>query len=161
MGMRTDEPADSAHGDRLNIAYAAGIFDGEGCIMINMGKRKNRPATSKASPRYCIRASVSNTDYLLLQRFKDTFNGSIQTPKRLQAHHAQGWTWYVTSKQAEIFLMRIRPYLLVKYRQVALALEFQSNIQKGRKQLTADDLAMRESFRMAISSLNQRKAVPR
>ncbi len=69
------------------IAWAAGVFEGEGCIYI----LKCRP--------HCANLQVSMTDLDILQRLQQLFGGNIYEKKKQQPHHKPLWTWQLARKK--------------------------------------------------------------
>ena len=82
------------------IAWAAGIFEGEGSINIV----PNRPS--------CASLQVSMTDLDILERLQDIFGGNIYTKVKQKSQHKQGWTWQIARK-ADIYatLEKLLPWL--------------------------------------------------
>ena len=72
------------------VAWAAGIFEGEGSINII----PNRPS--------CASLQVSMTDLDILERLQDIFGGYIYTKQKQKPHHKQGWTWQM-SRKADVY----------------------------------------------------------
>lgn len=121
-----------------DLAYVAGIVDGEGWIGI-----------SKNNTSFTTRVSVVNTNLDLLNWLVDHFGGSIyHYPKRPRCK--QYARWYVSSIQAVEFLSDILSYLKVKKTQakIAIALEdmkIHFSIRRGKVHdsdylILADDL---------------------
>jgi hypothetical protein len=72
---------------REEIAWAAGLFEGEGCIayaeQITSGKRYGYP-----------RVSLAMTDLDVLEHFKQVLGfGNITPQRRYAAHHKPSWVW--------------------------------------------------------------------
>jgi hypothetical protein len=87
----------------MNIAYAAGVFDGEGCVQFTRCRTTVYP-----------RVLVTNTNLELLHFFKDTFGGDIQPLSKRQANWKQGYYWRLSWALAVDFLNQISPWLIVK-----------------------------------------------
>ena len=68
------------------LAWAAGIFEGEGSINII----PNRPS--------CASLQVAMTDLDILVRLQDIFGGYIYEKKKQKTHHKKSWTWQLTRK---------------------------------------------------------------
>ncbi len=78
-----------------DLAWAAGIVDGEGCISLHTVKAKHGSC-------YVLRLSVTNTSLLMLKRLVEIFGGgNIISQKKYADHHKNRWHWQVCSKQAE------------------------------------------------------------
>ena len=126
------------------LAYAAGILDGEGCVSLE--KTNGRP--NKRGYRISLFAVVSNTNESLLQWLKDKFGGQVRQYKRREDRKAC-WVWRICAQQAAGFLEAVRPYLIVKSSEVDLALEFQKEKVAGQP-LTdkQDELQVSQYLRM-------------
>lgn len=121
-----------------DIAYLAGIIDGEGTI----GSRRTGPEPYTA---YVLYLQIANTDYRLMRWCEEKFGAKIQHGgKRQKEHHKQGWAacWYASYAKEVIRL--IEPYLKLKHEQALIALDFptdKSRVPEKRQRLF---LALRE-----------------
>ena len=99
-----------------DLAWAAGIIDGEGCITLY----KSRTNTGTA---YVMKMTVTNTSMSMLQRLQTLFAcGYIGYKCRYSLRHKPCAIWEVTTKNAEQVLRLIQPYLFVKAEECQLAL---------------------------------------
>lgn len=111
-----------------DLAWTAGIIDGEGSIFVMRQKRKDR----ERDTNFILRVSVQSTDpYMtkeLLKMFPDGAEFSVQRER------GQGWSdtlkWQLNGKKAARFLKEIMPFLRVKQEQAKLAIEFQDTTKK-------------------------------
>lgn len=111
---------------KVDLAYAAGIIDGEGCITIQ--KKKNK---TDIRPHASLLVAVASTDEWLCNWLKFAFGGSAcQGNTKTKAGNTV-WYWQITTRQAGEFLQLILPYLKMKRPQAELALQFQSNKRCG------------------------------
>jgi hypothetical protein len=120
-----------SHGP-LFLAWAAGFFDGEGSVFVEIAKNKN----TRRGIRNLLTASVTQTSTPCLNLFKKYFGGSIAsiTPNRRQhMNNSVCYMWRVRSKDALAFLEAIAPYVVVKKEQVELALQYPLTSADGRK----------------------------
>ncbi len=100
--------------NELEIAYLAGIFDGEGCISIVW--RDNPLNTSVA-----LRCEVGMTDLHPLSLFQRIFGGSIK--RRVPTgNYKLLYHWQINYRRAETLLHALEPYLTVKKEKANLAL---------------------------------------
>ena len=84
-----------------SIEWAAGLFEGEGCIT-NMDNKRGR--------KVC---KMQMTDLDVLQTFQEVVGmGGIVGPNKIyKEHHKPSWTWSITGKQDIIkFLSTMLPY---------------------------------------------------
>ena len=63
-----------------NIAWAAGLLEGEGYIYPNRIYRS-------------VRLGMTQTDLDVLTKLRDTFGGKISPRKKQQPHHKDAWEW--------------------------------------------------------------------
>lgn len=103
-----------------DLAWAAGFFDGEGCVDIN------------ATNGVCgsIRALLANTSLAGVERMQALFGGSIRTYRRTTGNHVY-YTWSVSATRAAAFYTAVLMYAVVKREQIEIALAYQSR-RKGR-----------------------------
>lgn len=80
-----------------DIAWAAGLFEGEGCI-------HNRASHS-------IAVSINMTDKDVLEKLSGIYGGKITDLKVRQEHWKPSWIWYLYGANAKDFLNDIMPYL--------------------------------------------------
>jgi hypothetical protein len=97
------------------LAYAAGLFDGEGSISL-VRQNNNR----SHSPQ----VSVASNDCEVLVWFQKRFGGSIVTKQPRKPTHSVSYDWRLTDRRALTFLRIIRPYLVIerKIRRIDLLL---------------------------------------
>ena len=134
-------------------AWAAGLFDGEGCIMIKRDYNKLRVTFS-------LRLILTNNHVGALEKFKTIVGGigSIRQWSR-DGRKNPTWDWRVASKQAEFVLKLLLPYLVVKHEQAELALLSRKYQQKVGAYKLNPNIDKIESLRLQISSLNQGRAL--
>jgi len=139
-----------------DLAYIAGIFDGEGCVCIL--KENQRKYTL-----FRIEASIQNTDLALVEYLKTCFGGYVGFRKLSSGKMFAKWC--LSCKSAVEFLEKIKPFLRIKKRQAELASEIYSitNLkkrsgirdEKGRIQkLTEEERNEVNSLRQEIKNLN-------
>lgn len=84
------------------LAWAAGLFEGEGSVRIN-------PPTRSNMGHLC--AQVSNTDPQIIEFFQSRWPGHAAPVKGLKAHHNPAWYWIIAAQRAAAFLRQIAPYV--------------------------------------------------
>lgn len=88
---------------QTDLAYAAGLIDGEGTITM---------IKKHASDKYrCSTVSMSSTTLELLVFMKERFNGCISNHKTYQSHHKKSYAWKVVNNDAIAALSLIVNYL--------------------------------------------------
>jgi len=104
------------------VAYAAGILDGEGCICITK-QRSDRH--HKRGYEMKLLVSIGNTDFSLLEWLRARFGGSIYSYSKSGNGRKPIGQWHLDSRKAIPFLKAVLPYLVIKQAQAELALDFQ------------------------------------
>lgn len=101
--------------DSEELAYAAGLFDGEGSITLTR-HRDNRTHSPQVS--------IASSDYEVVHWFQERFGGSIVTKQPRKSNHLVSYDWRLTDRRALKFLEFIRPYLVIerKIRRIDLLL---------------------------------------
>jgi hypothetical protein len=113
----------------MEIAYAAGLFDGEGYVRI---ARWEKPGSIHI--RYNVIGGIAVTYLPIIQALRDQFGGSINQNRhdlRNPKHRIQ-FTWHIASQTAATFFRQIVPYLIIKREEVELALRLQDDIDAGQ-----------------------------
>lgn len=119
----------------LQLAYLAGIFDGEGSIGIY----------KKQGKYFTARASVTMCDPIVPAMFQTWFGGSLTHYDATELHCGKE-QWSVSEGNGghlEVFLRAILPYLQTKESQVWFALHYLEN----RKNLVTEQLTLTPELR--------------
>lgn len=109
-------------------AYAAGLFDGEGCLQIRGGKKSRARAEWG---HYSLTANAANTALPVLLWMQERYGGSVFTKPRGVVGWRQAYYWIVCGKSAAAFLAKIEPYVIVKRDQVVAGLVFGETLDGG------------------------------
>lgn len=143
---------------QTELAYYAGLFDGEGCIHIA------RINTAKRNLSYQLVCRVSMYSLSTLEGFKLHFGGSIYCEKNHPTSNKYGllWSWSIFSNGAKDFLNQIKPYSQIKKTQLELALQFQANKSNGARKgiwgnapKTEGELAVEEAQYILMRNLKK------
>ena len=86
----------------IEIAWAAGLMEGEGCFYTFMGNG------GRSGPYIGI--NVTSTDRDVLEKLKGICGGNILS-KKTASNYKPAWQWQLYSKKAVPILSAIRPYL--------------------------------------------------
>lgn len=157
--------------DIPDLAYAAGIIDGEGCITIAKSPvYRNR---RQLNPQYQLRVAVVMTDPSACKWLHEKWPGGFSClhPERYNSRARKTYAWNLTANKAASFLGAIRPFLKIKHRQAMVAIQFQTScIQRiglrirdeqtgrfaaGNDLQSASRIRSKESAKALISRLNQ------
>jgi LAGLIDADG endonuclease len=118
--------------DDLFLAWAAGFFDGEGCVLVEMSKEKG----CKHGFRTSLHTTVTQTSLPCLQLYLERFGGGITTSEN-KTPSGRRWAvqyrWSVRNENALNFLKQIQPYVVVKKEQVDAALKYALYDANGKK----------------------------
>lgn len=136
-----------------NIIWAAGVIDGEGCILLKKVK-------GGKNDLHTLDLEVSMTDYHAVKKLHEIFGiGSFRPSRRKkkQANHRQAWRWVCTSNDAMEVIELVLPYLIVKREQAELATKFSELKKKhpGRKGLSQEEVNIREEMFLKMKELKQ------
>ena len=100
-----------------NIAYIAGLFDGEGSITYKQYMRK-RKHQKKAYPTWSIRMEISITDESVLRWIHEILQVGTVNPKRYKTKYTVGWKkqwrWRCQFRDAYFVARLLWPYAHVK-----------------------------------------------
>jgi hypothetical protein len=130
------------------LCYAAGIFDGEGCICIS----KKRAAKSSGGYNYRLRVTVSQNHLDTLIDFQNFVGipGYLYPIRRSLNQNRDAFQLIFDGDKAAKLLEMLQPYLLRKAPEAAVALQYQRtcdvNVRAGRAGFSAAVWALRESF---------------
>lgn len=87
---------------KTELAWAAGMIDGDGCITLT----RSKSAFGKPT------LVVDNTDESIIRELARLFGGSIVIKKRYQTHHRQAWSWRrYGAQQVRANLKAVLPYM--------------------------------------------------
>lgn len=130
-----------------NLAWAAGLIDGEGNISIQ--KCSYRNAAGVKTPCYCLILRVKMTHRATIERLHSLFRrGTVSHCRRRSARHRDSFNWQVGGADAHVVLAAILPFLFTKRGEANLAMEFRRLPigRHGSRPLSKAMLAEREEF---------------
>ena len=140
----------------LDIAYAAGIIDGEGSIVISKAKQKVGNGYS-----YEILVAVHMMDGYIPKWMSECFGGRFSKTKVNHANKKGDFAYYyhANGSRAKIFLELIIPHLKIKRKQAEAALYLQNKLTQNPngKRVTAEMYKERDALKMLIEEL---KTIP-
>lgn len=105
----------------LDVAYLAGLFDGEGYATIVLSK-------SERVHQYWLQIGITNTYLPVLHYVRDAFGVGQISRREVTDHALECWKWTAISRDAAHVLGVLQAYLKIKAEVAALGLEFQSRI---------------------------------
>jgi hypothetical protein len=106
----------------VDLAYAAGFFDGEGNISI----LRVRARRAGGRDFYKVLAVTMNNDRAVLEALQSQFGGRLYDHliKNKPTHWRPTYQWHLWGDDLEAFIQSVRPYLRVKGALADNALEF-------------------------------------
>ena len=113
-----------------DLAWAAGVVDGEGCIHIATTRDRRVAGTYV---RYDLRVSVANIDPRMCLRLRDLFGGGLTAYSR--ARGRPYLVWAVSGARAVQILHELYPFLVCKQDQAEVAFAWdETRLGRGRRQ---------------------------
>uniref|UniRef100_A0A6M3L512 Putative HNH homing endonuclease n=1 Tax=viral metagenome TaxID=1070528 RepID=A0A6M3L512_9ZZZZ len=140
--------------NETDLAYAAGIIDGEGNIGVY--SNRNKAATFGLVYRMLVQVGMCEIGSVLF--LKEIFGGSLTMQKPTSSSRRQRFHWCISTQQACIFLEAILPYLKIKQPQALLAMEFQER-KKPRGgvpyKLTIQEFSIQKNYSDKLKALKK------
>lgn len=127
--------------EEIELAYVAGLLDGEGSVAIYTN---GRPRNRSISPPWLLDVSIGNTSLPLMDWLKETFGGSIQ-PHKASLGNKPMYYWVLHSRAAHAFLIEVMPYMRIKYLQAEVALRYYREGQHSTGHKVSDEEFARRS----------------
>jgi len=150
--------------NKLELAYLAGILDGEGCITLAKVYRKdNRNKNPQYKEEYWGQVAIGWKDIPkqteFLDELKEKFGGYKALFKANNNHQCDWCYWRLTSNKSSEFLKKILPYLRVKKRQAEIVIRMHDLklANRGKKKDPSDtEMEERKQLLQEIRLLNKR-----
>lgn len=146
----------------LDVRYIAGLFDGEGCVHIPLQLRPG------FVPSYGIRAVFCLTNEAVIRAIAEQYGVAYckLSKTKVNANWADAYQVQVCGAKAAALFRDIQPYVIVKAKQISVALELQDDIVRYRvrdwrafnEQQKAAIVEYREGLRLQLKALNARGA---
>lgn len=112
----------------MDIAWAAGIVEGEGCIRLNKCDVKDSRSGKLIKGRVSLQVTVAMKDAAVIDRLYELWGGYRATNK-IGMH-----IWALGSNSALWFLLAIQKFVIgAKRAQLELGIEFQLSKRIGRR----------------------------
>ena len=96
-----------------DIAYIAGLFDGEGCVSYKQYMRKRKGA-KKAYPTWQIRLEIAMTDQSVLRWVHDVLKVGRVNTRKVRPGRKKQWRWRCSHRDAFYVSCLLWPYLHTK-----------------------------------------------
>lgn len=130
----------------VELAWAAGLFDGEGCIQI-------AKQTAGKNVNHTLVLSLAMVDTATVAAFQTIVRcGTIRKYANGKARPL--YTWRIWNTEAVKVLQKLYPHLVTKVAQAQVGINFQrmKNANKG-KRLTVETLEEREECKRRLTDL--------
>jgi len=137
---------------KTDLAYTAGIIDGEGCIHI----RRQQDKRYNNCLKYGLNVQVTSTDEWLCKWLQMAWGGSVYYGKKNNPKWRSYWCWSIVNRQALSFLKSISAYLRLKKPQADIAIQFQERQQWGVN-TTKETEALKEADRILLQALKRQE----
>ena len=99
------------------VAYIAGLFDGEGCVTCKQKKTKRADRKGKVYNQWYIRCEISMTDREVISWIHETLGfgwSREKIYKKRPKHYKRQWRWCCGYRDALQFAKLMWPYAQVK-----------------------------------------------
>ena len=144
--------AQTSQVSEIDWARLAAFLDGEGTIFIQRNSH---------SRGHVLTVIVANTDTRLIRWLQDTFSGYVYfSHSRSQRSYNSNnicYSWRVLEERAELVLVKILPYLILKKEQAEVGLAYRALKKTGvqGRKITDEVQQSREAMRDKIIALNR------
>jgi hypothetical protein len=148
LNARFDAPYDWSRITSADLAYTAGMVDGEGHIGLAPNKSSFVPILI-----------VTNTDQRIIDWLFERFSGAIHHHDRNNALHKARHNWRLQGKHATRLLELLLPYLVLKRKQAEIAISFYApgvSFHDGPRRIPGSELERRTSLHRDLKELNKR-----
>ena len=142
-----------------DLAYMAGIVDGEGCFYIGLIPKKAGDGYVTAHYRGLLK--IDNTDYVLIDWLNIVFNGTNSAATRTTSSKEftrKVFSWIATGDRLLDLCEQILPYLTIKKRQCEIIIKFRKTYttKLGSNKISKENLTERQLCFEEIRKLNSR-----
>ena len=129
----------------VDLAYIAGLIDGEGSIQYKqyMRKRKHNP---KAYPTWSIRIEIAMTDQSVLIWLNEILGVCTVNPRKVKPGKKKQWRWRCSHRQAYFVAKLIWPYVHIKLPAIKKIIEHYS-----KEIIMNDKVVSLEDYKKAMS----------
>ena len=116
-----------------DIAYIAGLFDGEGCVTCKNKPTKRKDRKNKVYKQWYIRCEITMTDQEVIRWVHQTLGfGWSKEKKYLKRpkHYKRQWRWSCGYRDALVFAKLLWPYTQVKLHKLESIIDhYEPNLQ--------------------------------
>ena len=134
-----------------NLAYIAGLFDGEGCVSYKQYMRK-RSHNKKAYPTWQIRLEMAMTDKSILVWVCEVLKVGTVTEKKYKTAYTVGWKkqwrWRCSHRDAYYVSCLLFPYAHIKLAGIQKII---SHYAKRRLKVLNDKVVSLDEYRETMN----------
>jgi hypothetical protein len=143
----------------VDLAYMAGIIDGEGCFFIGTVPKKD--GDGYISQHYRGLLKVDNTDIRLIEWIDITFSGTSSSNTKwtsTRRFERKIFSWIATGDRLLDIAEHILPYLVIKKEQCEIMIEFRKTYTQrlGSTKVSKENLDIRQQCLEKIRKHNSR-----
>lgn len=132
------------------LAYLAGLFDGEGSVGIYEFKKRNQ------NSNWQFKLEIANTDWRIMQWLENTVGGKVHKKSTGEKHWKQGYCWHLQGNNAETFCNLIKNYTIIKKDQIEACLYFRQFWGTGNKKQTQDVIKAKQEMVNVIKQMKRK-----
>lgn len=129
-----------------DLAYMAGILDGEGCITI----LRRKAGGARKSPSHNAQIVVTSSTREMLVWIEARWGGVIHPNRAVFA-------WHLSGQSATDLLLKCMPYLVVKAEQARVVIALYEEVQKSDPRSDPTTIERREALHAKIKSMHSGK----
>ena len=103
--------------NQAEVAYIAGLFDGEGCVTCKQKPTKRADRKGKVYNQWYIRCEISMTNQEVISWIHETLGfgwSREKIYKKRPKHYKRQWRWCCGYRDALTFAKLLWPYAIVK-----------------------------------------------
>ena len=131
--------------EKTDLAYIAGLFDGEGSVSYKQYMRK-RAHNKKAYPTWQIRLEIAMTDQSLLMWLHEVLGVGTMGPRKVKPGRKKQWRWRCSHRDAYYVFLLIWPLSHTKLPKMQKIIEHYAD-----KKIINDNVVSLEEYKKAMS----------
>jgi hypothetical protein len=141
---------------KLDWAYFAGLFDGEGSVTISQVTRRTATKSCRAGQTLTnMSMRISNNNPIPLLELERRFGGRVRPHS---SSRENSWVWICQGAKSVEFTKKILPFVRIKPGQLDCYLAFAALKRRkaqGAKKLTKDELAERRELLQTLRTVRE------
>jgi len=138
------------------IAYLAGIIDGEGCFYIGQIKQGKYGTRQQ----WHVLVKITSCDVVLIDWLREHFTGCSENTYRWtskKAFYRGVYSWSLGGEALDYFLPLLQPFLTIKKEHSKVMIKIRKTFKnRGSKRLSEETLNIRKKLMIKMRNLNSR-----